>query len=659
MIKSLLIANRGEIACRIIHTCRRLGIRTVAVYSDADARARHVKLVDEAVHIGPSPATQSYLSISKILAAAHRTAVDAIHPGFGFLAENGAFARACGQSGVLFIGPPPQAIETMGDKRAARSLVASANLPLIPGYSDPDQSDQALCAAAQGIGYPVLIKASAGGGGKGMRFVDEPAQLHEALKSARYEANQAFGNQDLLLEKALPAARHVEFQIFADQHGHVIHLGERECSVQRRFQKVIEETPSPAITPALRAQMGAAAVAVARAVHYENGGTVEFLLDEAGRYYFLEMNTRLQVEHPITEMVTGIDLVEWQIRVAEGEALPIDQLAIRVDGHAVEARIYAENPARDFLPVSGEVLLWQEPRGEGIRVESGIQDQDLVSTHYDPMLVKIIAHGTDRATAVRRLSRALQSTTLLGITSNLSFLQDVLGHPLFQSGLYTTQLLAEHFAEWNDSQGDLSLALIVATLAQYVRHPQLESNQGYWRNNPNRPLRYRFAAHEAGEPLEVLLMPVPRTHHHYRTKLSIKPDVEQEVILFAYDAQSMSLAVNGYKRQVTIIAAGDYWWVKTHMGTVQLETESLLPQPHLAAGAGGSLRAPMPGSVLAVLVDEGQRVQEGQPLMKLEAMKMEHTIRSAAPGMVEAIYYAVGDTVEADAPLLSIREIED
>jgi geranyl-CoA carboxylase alpha subunit len=403
MIKSLLIANRGEIACRIIRTCRRLGIRTVAVYSDADARARHVRLADEAVYMGPSPVIQSYLSIDNILAAAQRTAVDAIHPGFGFLAENAAFARACAQSSFLFIGPPAQAIETMGDKRAARSLVAAANQPIIPGYTDPDQSDEALQRAAQRIGYPLLIKASAGGGGKGMRFVDDPARLPEALISARQEASHAFNSADLLLEKALPAARHVEFQIFADCYGHVIHLGERECSVQRRFQKVIEETPSPAITPALREQMGATAVAVARAAQYENAGTVEFLLDEEGRYYFLEMNTRLQVEHPITEMVTGIDLVQWQIHIAEGEALPLNQEALRFDGHAVEARIYAENPAANFLPVTGDVLLWREPSGEGIRVESGIQNQERISTYYDPLLAKIIAHGPDRGTAVRRL----------------------------------------------------------------------------------------------------------------------------------------------------------------------------------------------------------------------------------------------------------------
>jgi acetyl-CoA carboxylase biotin carboxylase subunit len=659
MIRSLLIANRGEIACRIIRTCRRLSIRTVAVYSDADAQARHVHLADEAVHIGPAPAAQSYLSIDNILAAAQRTAVDAIHPGFGFLAENGAFARACAQSGFLFIGPPAKAIETMGDKRAARSLAAAANQPLIPGYSDSDQSDRALQRAAQGLGYPLLIKASAGGGGKGMRLVEDPAQLPEALASARHEASQAFGSADLLLEKALPAARHVEFQIFADRHGHVIHLGERECSVQRRFQKVIEETPSPAVTPRLREQMGATAVAVARAVHYENAGTVEFLLDEEGRYYFLEMNTRLQVEHPVTEMVTGIDLVEWQIRVAEGKALPLNQEALRFDGYAVEARIYAENPAADFLPVSGDVLLWQEPFGEGIRVESGIQNQERISTYYDPMLAKIIAYGPDRETAVSRLARALETTTLLGFANNLPFLQDVLHHPVFLSGVYNTQYLSEHFTDWRASQGDLQLALIAAALAQFAHQPQLESNQGYWRNNPNRSQQYRFAVHETDAPLEVSLMPVPRSDRQYQITLSMKPDVEQEVFLFSYAAHSMVLAVNGHRQRVILAAAGDQWWVQTRLGVVRLQSHSLLPKPLHSTGAGGSLRAPMPGSVLAVLVEEGEQVQEGQPLMKLEAMKMEHTIRCTAPGIVELIYYKPGDTVEADARLLTIREIAD
>ncbi len=656
MIRSILIANRGEIACRIIQTCRRLGIRSVAVFSEADVQARHVLLADEALFIGPSPAAQSYLSIENILTAAQCAAVDAIHPGFGFLAENAGFARACETAGFIFIGPPADAIETMGDKRTARVLVENVGLPFIPGYSGNDQADQKLLQEAQTIGFPILVKAAAGGGGKGMRLVQEAAQLPEALASARNEAQNAFGSRELLIEKALPTPRHIEIQIFADRHGNVIHLGERECSVQRRFQKVIEETPSPALTPALREQMGATAVTIARAVNYQNAGTVEFLLDDNDRFYFLEMNTRLQVEHPITEMVTGIDLVDWQIRIAEGETLPMSQDDVSINGHAIEARIYAENPERDFLPVTGDILLWQEPSGEGIRVESGLQAQDHVSVHYDPMLAKIIAFGPDRKTAVRRLIRALEKTVLLGLTTNLPFLIDLLTHNDFQSGSYNTQIIPNHFSNWRSRQDDNSPALMAVTLAQYQHYFQNNQYQGYWRNNPNHPQRFLFALEGSEQPIEVHLTPQPHTNNQFHVTFANKPDQNYALDLHAYDGRAMDLTIAGHRQQIVLAAAEDLWWVQTRQGAVKLQALPLLPRSQLSAGTAGSLRAPMPGSILAVLVDEGQEVEEGQALMKLEAMKMEHTIRTAAGGLVEAIYYAVGDTVEADAELLRIVE---
>jgi len=404
MIETVLIANRGEIACRIIRTCRRLGMRTIAIYSDVDASARHVRMADEAIHVGPSPSSESYLVMEAIINAARRTGADAIHPGLGFLAENSDFAQACADAGLIFIGPTPAAIAAMGNKHAARALVERFGVPVLPGYGGDDQAQDTLRQEAERIGWPLMVKAAAGGGGKGMRLVQRPADLDDACAAARREARQAFGSDELILERALLAPRHIEFQIFGDQHGNLIHLGERECSIQRRHQKVIEETPSLALSPELRIFMGEAAVAAGRAVNYSNAGTVEFLLDRDGRFYFLEINTRLQVEHPVTESVTGLDLVEWQMLIAEGQALPLCQEEVRMSGYAIEARLYAENPANDFLPVTGEIVHWCEPEGEGIRVESGIQSGDQVSIFYDPMLAKIIAHGPDRATASRRLT---------------------------------------------------------------------------------------------------------------------------------------------------------------------------------------------------------------------------------------------------------------
>lgn len=653
MIHTLLIANRGEIACRIIRTCRQLGISPVAVFSDADADALHVKLADTAVHLGPSPAPDSYLNIPAIISAAQRTGADAVHPGFGFLAENADFARACAAAHLIFVGPSPEAIEVMGNKRAAKERVTAVGVPTIPGYNDRDQSDHALAAAAARMGFPLMVKAAGGGGGKGMRLVHEAGSLPDVLASARREAYQAFGSEELILERALLNPRHIEIQVMGDRHGRLIHLGERECSLQRRHQKVIEESPSPAVDDDLRRRMGETAVRAAQTVNYDNAGTVEFLLDETGAFYFLEMNTRLQVEHPVTEWVTGIDLVAWQIQVAEGAALPLAQDQVRWQGHAIEARVYAENPANDFLPVTGEVLLWQPPSGEGIRVDSGLQTGDAIPIHYDPMQAKVIAYGADRQTAVRRLIRALEMTVLLGAVNNLYYLRDVLRHPEFQDGRLQTHFLADHFADWQQPEGDVRLALIVATVAQFESHPQLRQSQGYWRNNPHAPLVYRYEW--GGEVIEVGLTAVPRSPHHYHLKLSMEPDGEVGVILHEWAAPVLILTVDGIRQSVTAVNHHDQWLVHTQTGPVHLHEIPLLPEPKLGADAGGSLRAPMPGSVLAVLVEVGELVQAGQPLLKLEAMKMEHTIRAAGEGIVEAIYYKPGDTVEADAQLVKIE----
>jgi geranyl-CoA carboxylase alpha subunit len=663
-IDALLIANRGEIACRIIRTCRRLGVRAVAVYSDADADARHVRLADEAIHIGPAAVGASYLNGAALIAAARRAGADAVHPGYGFLAENADFARACAAAGLIFVGPTPEAIATMGNKRAAKELAAACGVSIIPGYGGADQSDGRFQSEAARIGYPVMVKAAAGGGGKGMRLVNDPAALPEALAVARREARQAFGDDELLLEKALPNPRHVEIQLFGDRHGHLIHLGERECSLQRRHQKIVEETPSPAVTPELRARMGAAAVALAQAIDYTNAGTAEFLLDAQGDFYFLEMNTRLQVEHPVTEMVTGLDLVEWQIRVAEGAPLPLTQAQVRLRGHAVEARLYAENPANDFLPVTGAVARWRAPRGDGVRVESGILAQDQVSRHYDPLLVKLVAHGPDRPTAVRKLRRALETAVLLGLTTNQAFLLDVLRHPAFLTGATDTHLIPTHFGGWQPPSGDLTLALCAAALIRFRRHPQPAVIPGYWRNNPNQPLRYRFAAPNGVWAIH--LTPPNDREEAFRARLH-PPEPEtvpaettpaHTLRLHALAPGAIILSLDGHRQRVPYARRNDRWWLQTGAGVAALQALPRLPQPHPPADAGGSLRAPLPGAVLAVLVAEGERVAEGQALLKLEAMKMEHTIRTAAAGIVTKIFYQVGDAVEADAQLVQIEELE-
>ncbi len=466
-ISKILIANRGEIAVRIIRACREMGIRTVAVYSEADRQAMHVGLADEALLLGPAPADESYLSIDRAVAAAKQAGAQAVHPGYGFLSENADFAQAVERAGLIFIGPRPASIRAMGDKEEARARMQARNVPIVPGYQEADD-DASLTRAAEQLGYPVMIKAAAGGGGKAMRVVSSPKEMRELLQAARREAQNAFGDQRVFLEKYIPSARHIEFQVLADRHGNVVHLFERECSVQRRHQKIIEETPSPLLDNALRRKMGQAAVEAARAVEYENAGTVEFIVDPTtSAFYFLEMNTRLQVEHPITELTTGLDLVKWQIRIAAGEALSFKQQDLQQRGHAIEARVYAEDPANQFLPSTGFLLKIVEPKGPGIRVDSGIESGDEVTVYYDPMLAKVIAQAETRNAAIHKMRVALTEYAVLGVTTNLSLLQAILAHPDFQAGQVTTTFIDQHLQELQTfSEACMPQALIAAALSE-------------------------------------------------------------------------------------------------------------------------------------------------------------------------------------------------
>jgi geranyl-CoA carboxylase alpha subunit len=668
MIRKILVANRGEIACRIMRTCRAMGIATVAVYSDADANARHVREADEAVRIGESAASASYLNIPALIAAAKRTGADAVHPGYGFLAERAEFAAACRDAGITFIGPSPEGIALMGDKSAARQLAFAAGVPVVLGYDDSEQSDKRLVAAARGIGFPLMVKAAAGGGGKGMRIVEREHDLLEALSAARREAQSAFGDARLLLERLIREPRHIEFQIFGDAQGHIIHLGERECSIQRRHQKVIEETPSLALTPALRARMGEAAVTVGRQLGYTNAGTVEFILAPDGQFYFLEVNTRLQVEHPVTELVTGLDLVRWQIEVAEGRPLPLTQEQVSFSGHAIEARVYAEDPAQDYLPATGTVALWREPHDADVRVDAGVNTGDMISVYYDPLVAKISAHGEDRNEAIRRQERALGQTMLFGVRNNIAYLRRVLLHPAFVASEISTVFLERHAAELaaqtTDEMGSTSLEMAALACALQRNRDTSAPALAGWRNNRNHPLVERFSPLEIAPgsgysprtpPVEVQLLPGAG-----RTFAATVIDGERvatlSVAVVERDGPDLTLIVDGLRRRITAVEASDgEWWAQAGEAVV-LRWISPLPEPDARAQPGDSLAAPMPGQVIALLVAEGQSVRAGDPLLILEAMKMEHTIRAPHDGVVAAIHARPGTQVAASAVLLDVRQ---
>ncbi len=642
MIRKILIANRGEIACRIIRTCREMGIQTAAVYSDADARALHVEMADEAVHLGASPAAESYLHVEKLIAAARRVGADAVHPGYGFLAENAGFARAVLAADLIFIGPPPEAIELMGSKRGAKLLLKG--IPVVPGYTGDDQSDERLLAEAERIGCPIMVKASAGGGGKGMRQVNTLADLPAALQAARREALQAFGDDTLLLERVVQDPRHVEVQIFGDKLGNIIALGERECTIQRRHQKIIEETPSTALTPQLRAEMFAAAASVGTQLGYYSAGTVEFLVDADRNYYFMEMNTRLQVEHPITEETTGFDLVRWQIMVAEGYPLP--DMDVYPAGHAIEVRIYAEDPANEFLPATGTILRWRNPTE--VRVDTGVRTGDEVSVYYDPMLAKVIAYGEHRAGAIRRLDHALAQLQLLGLRNNIGFLRRVLLHPDHLAGNITTTFIAQH-PELLDADVPVPpVALIAAALARSGLH---DPQSAHWRNNPFRPVRECF---RHGDRQFAILL-TPHSAGAFTAQLDEQTLAGQVEPVGDGD---LILTLEGRRQSVTTISGGDVWWVHTDGHAWALTWVSPLPEGRRSLAAEGSLHAPMPGQVRAVFVEIGQRVAKGETLLILEAMKMEHRIKAPYDGQVSALHYQVGQSVQADAVLLELRPHE-
>ncbi|MGZ0783965.1 acetyl/propionyl/methylcrotonyl-CoA carboxylase subunit alpha [Pseudomonas saponiphila] len=645
----ILIANRGEIACRIQRTAQALGYRTVAVYSDADADALHVHMADEALHIGPSPVQQSYLNGEAILDAARRSGADASHPGYGFLSENHEFAAACAAAGITFIGPSAAAIELMGSKRRSKIAMLEAGVPCIQGYQGEDQADATLQREAQRIGYPLMIKASAGGGGRGMRLVQEHEDLLEQIRTARSEALHAFGSDELILEQALIEPRHVEMQVFGDHHGHLIYLGERDCSIQRRHQKVIEESPCPVMTEELRRAMGEAALKAGRAVNYVGAGTVEFLLDAGGRFYFLEMNTRLQVEHPVTELVTDLDLVALQLQVAAGEPLPLSQEQVQLKGHAIEVRLYAEDPAQNFLPQTGQVLRW-EP-APGLRTDHGLQEGQWISPFYDPMLGKLIAHGATREEARRKLLRGVEDCVLLGLESNRRLLAGLLRHPVFASGRFSTAFIAEHFAQDPSLQpqvpGDEDLAIAAALFYQHSA-----SHHGVafraWRNQAGAPLLYRLGLGEQQWSLQLSASATGRLQVR-------QADVLHEVKICAADGRRASLEVNGIRRHYAYRLQDGELWLGSASGSLHLQDLSLAPVQGQSDTHGGTVKAPMDGAIVDVQVTEGMRVSKGQLLLVLEAMKMEHPLKAGIDGVITRLQVNLGDQVKNRQILLEVQ----
>ena len=651
--RKILISNRGEIALRIMRTCRKMGIAAVAVYSEADARSPHVRLADEAIYIGPAPSKESYLDIEKIIRAAKRTGADAVHPGYGFLSENADFAAACESAGITFVGPSSDSIRRMGLKSAARRIMAEAGVPVVPGYDGSDQRVEALSAHAIDVGLPVLIKAVGGGGGKGMRVVREAAEIEGAIEGAKREAEKSFGDSSLLIEKYVRGARHIEVQIFGDSFGNLIHLLERECSVQRRYQKIIEESPSPAVTPELRESMCTAALKAGRAINYANAGTVEFILAPGGEFYFIEVNTRLQVEHPVTEMVTGLDLVQLQIEIAEGRRLPIRQEDVKHTGHAVEARIYAEDPSNDFLPATGVIHdLNLSPPIEGLRVDAGIEKGMGVGIYYDPLLAKVIAHGADRDAAIRKLAYALRNIFIHGVRTNLDFLARLLRHEGFYGGQYHTEFIAEHLDRLLAPE-DEAQDLIAATVVTLYLHKgwQAEANPlpdlaPNYRNNPYRDPSVRLEI--GGSRFEVAWQ--SRGGETYAVRCG---DWHAEAEVVSYEPGRIRLAVDGAQRLFTITEAGDQFYVHSTAGSSIVARVPRYPDRGVDSQQASHL-APMPGQVLKILVTAGQQISAGDALVILEAMKMEQTLRAATDGVVEAVLVKQGEIVAPGDVLVHI-----
>ena len=656
MFSAILIANRGEIACRVIATCRRMGIRSIAVYSDADAGGRHVRLADAAVRIGPPPARESYLAIDPIIEAAHNTHAQAIHPGYGFLAENAEFAEACERSGIVFIGPPPSAIRAMGSKAAAKELMRKAGVPLTPGNDGTNQDPAFLEEQAQAIGYTVMIKANAGGGGKGMRRVEAPGDFQSALASCKREAASAFGDDSVLLEKFVMSPRHVEVQVFGDTHGNIVSIFERDCSVQRRHQKVIEEAPAPGITAEQRQGLGRAACEAARAVGYVGAGTVEFLFDRNGNFFFMEMNTRLQVEHPVTEMITGLDLVEWQLRVAAGEPLPLKQEELTMRGHAIEARIYAEDPKNDFLPSIGKLVHLHGPEtSRRLRIDTGVEQGDSVTPFYDPMIAKLIVCDDTRDLAARRLGAALSEYQIVGVSNNVDFLRRVVSSRSFRDLNLDTGLI-EREKDWifpnhtECSDTALIFAALKIVLAERGQAAHRDQRTSPWAASDGWRLNGRYRRRlEFTQPDRQLSATVEFDAQEYRITIGeavyrVSAELgEQERIDAVIDQQRMSAAVISDQKRLYVFT-GWQTCVFAYIDPLAVAAEG--------HSSESSLRAPMPGRVIAQLVQPGDPVEKGAPLMVLEAMKMECTIHAPAAGTVASFNYAVSDQVTEGAELL-------
>ncbi len=634
-MKRILIANRGEIACRVIRSAHNLGYETVAVFSDADRGALHTQLADTAVYIGPAQASESYLNVDQILGAAKRTDADAVHPGYGFLAENAEFAHSCAEAGLKFIGPSPEAIRLMGSKRQAKLRMAEASVPVIPGYSGAEQSDEVLTTEAEKIGFPLMVKASAGGGGRGLRFVAEASQLGTALNAARSEAESAFGNGELILEKAVMLARHVEIQVFADQHGQVIHLGERDCSVQRRHQKVLEEAPSPAVNEELRAKMGAAAVAAAQAINYEGAGTVEMLLGDDGQFYFMEMNTRLQVEHPVTELVTGQDLVAWQLDIAAGRPLPTMQEGLRIEGHAIEARLYAEDPFSGFLPQVGTIRALKWP--PGVRIDHGLHEGQCLTTDYDAMLAKVVAHGRDRTEALARLKRALRQLRVQGLVTNQSYLLALLAHPEFEAGQARTDFIERHMSIVQAPEPGPEHWALAAVLS-------LNDGKDYWRSGGINqiPVRLGLGSQDhrlmlEAEPGAFTVCSEERSISVSQVDLQGSAEVDGLVLKFDYEyvGTSLTLYVGAHRYSFEVLGQSD--------AIKKTDCEDLL-------------LAPMAGKVMSVAAVPGQKVAKGDILVVLEAMKMQMELTASRDGEVQAVHVKPNSQVRAKQPLVQLTE---
>jgi len=664
MFSKILVANRGEIALRVMRSAQALGYRTVAVYSTADAQARHVLEADQAVCIGAPAPRDSYLNIPAIIEAARLSGADAVHPGYGFLAENDTFAQACIDAGLVFIGPSPQAIRDMGDKAGAKAKMAAAGVPCIPGYQGDDQSLQRLAREAEAIGWPVMIKATAGGGGRGMRRVDAAADFEQALRSAQSEALGAFGDATVILERALIAPRHIEIQVFADHHGHAIHLGERDCSVQRRHQKVIEEAPSPAVGPALRERMGAVAVKAALAIGYVGAGTLEFLLDAQGDFFFMEMNTRLQVEHPVTEAITGLDLVAWQLRVAAGEPLPLAQDEVRFDGHAIEVRLCAEDPGNNFMPQSGRMLAWHMPTdgAAALRVEHALRPGDDIPPYYDSMIAKLVAHGRSRSEALRRLQHGLHDVVALGVPTNQGFLGACLAHPVFAQGQATTAFIGDGLPQLLAAPAPTGNAGDAATRAAALAAVLLQRTDAQAGSAASAALGHQLPRLQRFKLGQAVVQGSIRATGPHQHECQLAGHTSQ-VQVVAHQASSNAggsqgssrILVNGLAETVVWARNADALFMR-YAGTAWavLDLSRQAAQKAGADAGDGKLRASMNGRVVAVLVQPGQPVKAGQPVLTLEAMKMEHVHTAPADGTLAAVHVSVGDQVPAQRVLAEI-----